>query len=154
MSLTPAQKTFMNGKEETVWDNHTQSERTTCEVIGQILNIDISDYIYSDLKGTEEDLKNSWNQVPKLINKLRFHPSDRGAVLINNASDCIVLWQFFIRNDLLKCIVYLRSSDLDRKWKSDMELTHSLMQHIAKKLDTLIDKDVLTIQGSAHIYTD
>lgn len=148
---------YENGDELECWSNYHRKYMKTLEGIGECSWID--EDIYRNIKGVEDkDYSNLEIKIDKVVEILNNRPSDRGAIIINpNAEygDCVCLWQFFIREDELITIMYIRSSDIFRKLEVDIKMSRWLtgLIHSRIKYNIIIGR-MLLVQGSSHIYID
>jgi len=145
------------GKESWVWSNYHNEYTNTLEIIGA--NRWLPSEEFESLEPVKDsDYGDMTDKINKVVDKLNNRETDRGAIIINpNAEDgdCVCLWQFFIRNNTLITITYLRSSDIIRKFDVDVKMARWLTEQIKSKLryDLKIGQ-MLLVQGSAHIYID
>lgn len=146
-----------SGEEVLCWSNYHNVHLKILENIGECSWIDAN--TYTNIKGIEDkDYGNLEEKIDRVVEILNIRPSDRGAIIINpNAEygDCVCLWQFFIRGEHLITIMYIRSSDINRKLEADIKMSRWLTGQIHSKLKYTLKIDrMLLVQGSSHIYID
>ena len=104
------------------------------------------------------------SQIPQIIHKLKSDKDSRQAVMTiyNGNQDlfvqskdipCTVSLQFFIRNNKLDLIVYMRSNDIIYGTSYDIQVFTLLQEFIATKLE-IEPGNYYHIVGSLHLYDD
>ena len=139
------------GQSVVVYSNH---HSTHLETIEKMFNIFDFDPRYHN-SAYDDDYEAILPRVEEVANLLKQYPTHRGAVILNSKAergDCICLWQLMIRNGRMNSLVYIRSSDLERKLKQDLEMTTWVVKTVAEKVGIQQLGRCKVIQGSAHIY--
>ena len=104
------------------------------------------------------------NQIQQTIALLTLNPYSRSAtVILNNpcrddplkiaSPPCVSLLQFLLRNQKLEMLVYLRSSDVGKKFCIDILFLSRIQKYVASKIDKDSGRIVVFI-ASAHIYIE
>lgn len=124
-----------------------------------INNIQDKEWNFKQIKKEYEDCNSRFkDQLQLVVDKLKEDESTRQALLMNwRESDlvkpatcpCIISLQFFIRNDKLICVSYLRSSNYATKFRSDISYIRSIIMKVAK-LVKLTVCTLIIFQGSFH----
>lgn len=104
---------------------------------------------------------NGFNQIEKnVIDELNRDNSSRRAIVCSLQPEldslrthipCITQLQFFIRNNELNLVVYIRSNDMLSAWGSDAYALSQIQKYVADKLKISIGT-LEIISVSAHIY--
>ncbi len=142
---------YADGKFVKVYSNYHKDEKATLEKLFNEFQFEPTDCSSS----YDDDYEDILPRLHEVCELLKIHSAHRGAVVMNpkaERGDCICLWQLFIRDDSLHSLVYIRSSDIDRKLKQDLEMTSWLVKEVANKVGISRIEPCKVIQGSAHIY--
>lgn len=103
---------------------------------------------------------NGIDQIEKAISILRNDHHSRRAIihtwkvgtdLGSKEIPCVQTLQFFIRNNRLNCVVYIRSNDILLAWGANAYGITRMMEYICCSLNIYIGT-LTTISASAHIY--
>ena len=140
---------ILKGSDVKVWSNYHGKFKSSKEIWGNINKINIENLkTYYD-----DDYSHLLEELNILSIQLKKEPTRRDIVLLNTMkNNCIVMWHFMVRDEKIKTIVYLRSSDIKRKFELDMRLTKNFINFLSDSLPFFPDYNILVIQGSAHIY--
>jgi thymidylate synthase len=117
-------------------------------------DVDTGDSQYGENKGID--------QLAHVIEQLKTNPESRRHVVVAwNPSvldkvalpACHTLFQFFVDDDQLSCLMYQRSADLGLGVPYNVA-SYSLLTHIVAHLTGLRAKEFVHVMGDAHVYVN